>query len=733
MRKGQVEFIIVLGIIFIISIVGYYAFQSGVFNPSLAPVSVRNQQELVSNMVNDIVRQGVDETLRVMETHGGYLTIDILENQSYTDVEGVVFLGGGVPYWQMCENDLSPERSQITDWFELGIKIYIENHINEIKEMFGKNVSFNLSELSVSADILNPPYDRIDVSVFLPTSVQGYPMQQPYYTISVPTKFGYILDFAKDYSRESASERFMEVFTIASIYLSWNLPTVGILTQCGETIYLTPDELAYHLQEVVIYTITHILWWQPMPVDPTATKTYSIESVNGRAYRDLDIEFFLPDGFKLESPDHILLTNNAIVFSAMSPFKIPQCISAYDQKYSVDYPVIIRVYDWLSGYSFNFASEVFVDNMDPGRCGDIGPPGVAHCGDLLCSARIKVEDGLGNIIEGAQVLFGDCLVGYTGPDGVAEGQISCSVENLSIYYKPSEYSFFNQPRVANNVNGTYVIHRKPKLTMNLYRVYIDSHFVPGVFPPYIYHVCSVGEAEHYLLGNFISNPDEYTITNIDPDSVPPSCGQGENCENCFGGDTIDCEGSSERAECQERVNDCRACSQQCLSNVLNPITVDYIPAGTYTMDMELLNQHTLRISGGSRSTQDVPELDSTWYVHIPSRGELSSISDSDKEELASYMRSACGINPVENVQQPGKIINMASGCSCEDLEGVLRNEISDCPEYNSIMSKFCTGPIWGSYPSDCGYCMVNCETLCDKSAVVSMSESLCDTRIRGCS
>ena len=219
-KKAQVELIVIVGVIFLAAVVIYYSLQGGIFAPSNVPQDVYRKQTAVHESLVGMARKGSEKVLMVMETHGGYPTAELLGSSGYKVPPYTVFMDEGIPYWAMCENDVSPSRENITRWFEMSMENYIKTHISEITDAY-KNASFDLSKLSVSASISSSP-NKVDLTINLPTKVDGYALQGSIYPyrISLNTKLGEISDFARDFSRAQSSKRFLEVFTEASIYFS---------------------------------------------------------------------------------------------------------------------------------------------------------------------------------------------------------------------------------------------------------------------------------------------------------------------------------------------------------------------------------------------------------------------------------------------------------------------------------------------------------------------------------
>jgi hypothetical protein len=538
--RAQAGFITMIGILLVVVLVIYYASQ--VFLPNLTPTGTGEEQRMVEGMVESIITTGAESALEAMELQGGYI--------SYPE-RGVLFTNVVVPYWQICQNDVSPTLAQAKQRLEKGIEYYFNNHTQDIKDFFGKNLSIeNVSDIDVR--ILD---NKIDVYVTAATRFQDTEIKQPY-VISVPTKFKEIFSFAKDAIAEinrhpSQGGRFFETFTMASLYRSRYLPTIGFLTRCGQYIRLGPQQISSALMGLVSYTITHFDWWKDMPSEDT----YAIDRVNGRQYLDLDPMLSLPQNFEIRYPGSINIRNNNWI-STVFPAVIPYCTNAYDIKYSFGYPVVISTRDAGTGYDFNFAVYVSIGEMKPADCdimtdstGTIADP----CEDLECDASIKVVDCEGRPIEKAEAYFGECPIGTSGSDGMISGKIACDALTLDIYHDEN-YSYYSQTVSFEDINGVYELCRIPELTIRFSEVYIEdfgvNEYTEGEPVETSCHECvtedcassfhrtrtecssvpSIGNCIFIELTPVGSGGDPYIISNSDPSRFAEECGDREYAE-----------------------------------------------------------------------------------------------------------------------------------------------------------------------------------------------------------
>ena len=760
MRKGQIEFITILGIILLLIVVVYFAAQGNLFSVSPVPRNIYQYQMLVKTSIQDLIRNGASQILERMETQGGYLT---------PPQNSVRFMGEMVPYWQKCQYTFIPSRDNIRQTFESGLEEYIKKNLNELKQTFSKNVTFGSPKVRASIQA-----NKIDISVYLPTSVSGYQIEQPY-KVSIPTKFGEILSFAEDFSKSSAEKRFFDIFTITSIYFSkgndpqdddnygysskrddfGKLPTYGVLATCGETLYRSNEEINNNIKEIVEYVLTNTMWWRSLPVDFMQPKTYTIQSVNGKQYRDLDIQLLLPDGFKFELPDYILYVNTKRIYQD-PPHYVPfVCVYVFNKTYTFQYPIVLRIFDPLTKYTFNFASLVDINGSDykllPGECATISGVTTQACKDLECTARIKVVDELSIPLKDAFAAFNGCPIGRSDDNGVIEGPVDCgpTEAELDIYYMHG-YEFFSEKISSEDINNTYVLHKSPNLTIHFRQVNLikrgyvyDYEGIPyeKTCHPCDYYcklddvkvtTCEIKNITYdYVYADF--KPQDrsvtYSTSNINSSTVPDECMESEACNTCINGDKSD----------PTVAEKCSQCSSQCQADVSEHVNVDYIPGGLHTITAILRDRrNNMKEIGKFVSDYNINRETKDIYMNIPkarARGTYEFEVKSDEVTCLENVLKECGIEPIEE-EKHMSVIKVK--CTCEDIDKWLLPELVNrgClteDEANDYRNRyFCTCPQGGSYPQSCDeWCGDDfsppCVLCCDTQALNQLFDSLKET------
>jgi len=535
-KKGQVEVVALFGVIFLVAVVVFYAYQSGNLGTTPVPSGIAEQQKSVKASIDSFIKLGAKEVLANISTYGGYTDEDSFSSD-------VKFNGRPVPYWQKDGQMLAP--NNIYNVFMSGMKDYIENNIDVyINEMGLDNVTVDSSSVSVSGNILP---DKILLYVYLPVRVQGYLIQQPL-TITVPTRFGEVLELAQGLVNYEIQNRPFEWFTLSSMLMSEpdnGLPTIPFFVavfDCGKVIMKNWFDIQPAAERAVRLTLAHTYMPGKVPTisatnvnaqdqsrvfsligeanrhvasatnfynngyyDSAAAETqlaiqkygeiediinsfphseqpypkYSLPPINGKTYSDIDVHFYLPDDFEMSrfrfnfDPDPIIVVPSPVPMTSV-------CRSdPVYVKYYMRYPMIVSIKDPVTGNIFRFASEVYIDNNAPGtwslqRYGYSDEQSVI-CSNLNCNAKIKITGSDGNPITNAHVSFMGCdIFGTTNNDGTLEADIPCGAGLLEVY--KNGYKEFKTSISYNQLENYEVTLKKtPQRTIHIYKINVRNY------------------------------------------------------------------------------------------------------------------------------------------------------------------------------------------------------------------------------------------------------------------
>lgn len=356
-RKGQLEAIIVLGLIIVGVLVIVLAMQSGTIPiPSPIPGDLEADIDLVRDYVITSVRHDLHGLIKTIEKQGGYLELP-------DDHVTARIAGYEVPVWQACEiNSVGGVSHQsieeIENDFEEGLMDSVSSGgaITDNMNLFGRDVIFNRDFRGGEADVEVEVFDNeIEVDLTLPGTIQAegvtYPMDE-HYVFRLPSLLGRIHKFAEDFIAETGTNRNFEVFTISRI--DQFLMSHFILTECGEHIELDGTGVDRILEDAVDAN-SYIHFWEAG--DAVDYPSVTIPAINGRVYNDLEFYLYTEEDYEIAGSPGIEVVNSDWTIEGDFPINAPRIcgpVQYYDAWEVPPFNIVIRVVDPYGGF-FNFA------------------------------------------------------------------------------------------------------------------------------------------------------------------------------------------------------------------------------------------------------------------------------------------------------------------------------------------------------------------------------------------
>ena len=612
-KKGQIEVIALFGIIFLVVVVVFYAYQGGTFGASPVPVGVAEQQNSVKSTINNFIRLGAQEVLANISIYGGYSN----EAEFFSSTE---FNGRPVPYW-FNDGSLNLPTNIHTNFMN-GLTVYIRENIGDlIEEIQMENVTVDLSILSVSGNILT---DSVVLNVYLPVYVQNYLIVQPF-TVTVYSRFGETVDLANNMINFMSASRPFEWFTLSSMIISPlenNQPTIPVfvtLLECGQIYNKNWHQVQPDLEKAIKKTLANTYMPGKVPLGTmsvSSTPKYSMPRFYGKDYADLDVSFHVPDDFEL-GPGTFQMNPSTVSVYAKSIYLTSICQSdPVYVNYYVKYPVVVRIRDPETGNVFQFVSDVMIYNNEPGNWGvsleGFDPTEQAElCSDNVCEFQGVVKDGNGNPVKDATLIYMGCSVGETNSNGFVYSTIPCGSGPLEVYKEGYKFWRRNLPWNAfvdeNHDVNDYDITIKKTINayVNIYEVNFEEH------------------ATNYILNN-VEPLDDRTFKLI----LKP---YGETyCE----GTNIVCERFYTEAS----------------GELLN------IVVGSHAITGMLANDFQTEAYGGFAGSFGMTEdMDgTTLYIYVPKNTHEFPALEGGKvtEYMVAYMRAfdKCGITPISTTK-----------------------------------------------------------------------------------
>jgi hypothetical protein len=640
MAKGQVELIVILGLIIVVAAVAYYVFSGSVLTPSAVPAEVAEEYKLVSASVESLMREAALNSMREIGVQGGY------NDYSYP-LGSVQYMGREIPFWQSNGRVEQPDVSQ-------NLVSRISDYVNLYKDtLAGSDPGVSFGDASITNAQFLP--NKIVLTMSMPTTLKDVQVNVPY-TAEVQTRFAEIEDFAGKFSQLQNAQRPLEYFTVASMLQSpaeGGFQTVPLfvpaLTQCGEYVFkgysdVQPEaellvknmlgnvympgkvethadmyagQRAYGLDDAgqlqgcignpdCPFVDTGVPYTPPQVTGPR----YVLPLMGGKDFSGIDVSFDVADDFGFDyssfqmSPDPISSRAELIDLTSV-------CLSdPVNVNYYLYYPVIVRARDPDTGNLFEFAVTVYVLDNRPGAWSST-PAGLAGreqadvCGNASCRADILAVDSAGAPLPDVYVSYMGCSAGRTDQAGRIRTLVPCGMGEVQVQKKG--YGTYSLMATSSDLsNATVTLLKSPSFEARIHQVAIQETAGDYVIYP---------DAVRALDDGMVADVGFYPVTGGRERYVMALTGAGEK--------------------------------------------VDFIPAGTYGVAASLRSGEGSNV-GSMMAYFTLQESDDRGVVHIyvPGLPEYSA-SAGDAPATAEMMARLsnlllkCGIDPVsrENVKE----------------------------------------------------------------------------------
>lgn len=548
MSKGQVGAFVVLGLVLVGALVGYYQYKDSFYNKNEGDSLIFETQNLFRASIKHSVEVSALHALKYFENHGAY---DKNVHNYFA-----VYLNDSVPVWQACDNKYVPKKSSLEEEMEEFIKEELKLRGKSIENNNPKKVEF-LREPEVSVKIFG---DKIRINVVWPYKYEGK-VDSDRFSVEIPTQFGNIVAFYSELVKGLSDYRIFERYTIYTIYHAntEKIPTIVYLTSCGQSLSVSAQELNKNIKNAILYTLTHTVFWNGNAVfmhNKDQAPRYNVPLYIFNGNPDYEPYLVLGDDY---NPGYV----KSLSFKSVRVAKlIPICMGAYLQSYSFTYPLIFKIRDPYTGYMFKIASVVDVsvdkdNHMVPGDCSSVfnpsssssvqqgsGSSSSAHSGRVTgnCRMNILVKDINDNPVEGAEVSLDQGFVGKTDSNGYIRAKVPCGKNNIYVYSSSTGASVFKQDVDINNngYSGSFVVGQKKKYNVHFYGRDFDCN-IDDLPQDYYVSVSCLDKDGNFVSGfdNLDSdqnNEDNYKCyNNCDPEDSDciMSCIISTNSKNAF--------------------------------------------------------------------------------------------------------------------------------------------------------------------------------------------------------
>jgi hypothetical protein len=441
-KRGQLTLLIILGLVIVASVIMIIVFRDNLFSSEwetqrALSLSVPDEAEELHDYVAECVRATIEEPVLEMGLKGGFLAIpddpigrgthnplsNSLEIFPDTDFE--------TAYWYYkSANGVSKDQVPTIEEMQTELAEYVNNNLagcTDDSDVFDDN-NATVGEIYTEVEILN---DEVRFVVDYPITISlddfQFDFEKFYESVDVP--LGEMYDSANEIMDEENENFWLEELTYDMFVLYDEVPLSDQEFNCEQEVWEI-EEVEEDLKEIIMQNL--------LAVKIVGTE-YDLSEPNDEAYfewdalksnTDFSANVYYSSNWPLILQAYPLVDGELRedTYSGLSGpgayLRDIFCLTEYQFIYDLKYPVLVTLYDPDTGYTFQFATMVVLDNNQP-RENEQGVLDIADVESPICEdatvpitvyASVITESGTFNDIE-ADISFkcinALCLLGET--------------------------------------------------------------------------------------------------------------------------------------------------------------------------------------------------------------------------------------------------------------------------------------------------------------------------------
>lgn len=527
-KKGQVTIYVVIGVFILFSSVLLLSYRSGLFlsewdklkaESLLVPEKAKDVQGFVQGCVERTAREGLD----ILGAQGGYIALPESELPAsivnpYSNRLDVI---GGLQtaYW-VYQKPNKVEKRQIPslDDMQTELSAYVADHLEDCVQDFSafEGYSFDKSNAVVDTEIQD---DKVLFTVTYPLSFSedGFSYSFNQFYAEADVELERLHKLAQEIVDGAEKTHFLEEKTVDLLSLYEDVPFAATELECKPKIWKKSD-VAEKLKGILSSNIAAI------KIDGTAfdnRKDYFVWDAEVSDASGLRASLtYLPQWplqLDAEPSEGDLLVAKPILPNAREELAFASglfCLLDYKFVYDVQYPVLFVLSD-ETGYSFQFAYHVVVDNNQP-RMNLLASEDVANENQKICGNAggnyfvnaLADEGGSLNPVD-AQLFFRcaatECALGDSS-DGKFIGKLPQCVNGKLIARKEG---YQEGSVLVDSISGGTVSVAMSKIEeLPLQVQFLDSGFLKEPFEDADYYLVFSDEEKGY---STVATKDDKTV------------------------------------------------------------------------------------------------------------------------------------------------------------------------------------------------------------------------------
>ena len=383
-KRGQVTLFIIIGIVIVLLVAGFLAFKGNLLKSEwekaqAESLAIPDEAQEVHDHVSGCVEELVEEPVNLLGMQGGYITLpeDPVPSSAYNPFSNSleIFEGSGMrsAYWfYEAANGIQYDQMPLKEEMELEMAEYINNNLASCTSNFSLFQEYNVSvgDVYTEVEILD---DKVLFTVDYPVRIEleEWVFDFPYFYESVDVPLGRMYEAAVTIQMQENEDYYLENMAYDVLVLDEDVPLSEQNLDCDAETWEV-DEVESALKTSLQNNIQFIkVGGLDYSISDETVENYYEWNVLGGGFNDLsgNVLYYTSWPFEMSvfPNDDGTLESNSVSQSGVvgAMLKSLFCLSDYQFIYDVQFPVLISLSDKETGYVFQFATMVILDNNQP--------------------------------------------------------------------------------------------------------------------------------------------------------------------------------------------------------------------------------------------------------------------------------------------------------------------------------------------------------------------------------
>ncbi len=468
-KRGQLTIFIIIAVIVVSAVAGYFLFRSSVSDIINVPLSLEPVYTTFKSCIEDKTQVGID----LLETNGGYIDLpDFEPGSDYMPFSNQLnFLGNGIPYWYYISgNNIEKEQVPSKSKMENQLGKFIENNVESCNfEKYydeGFLIDFNPENFNAEVTI-----NKNDVSVNLKSDLKISKKEDSAVVgiskIRINSDLGKLYENAVKVYENEQETLFLENYSIDTLRLY--APVDGVELTCGTKVWQA-DKVFNQLKEAI------------------EANTLALKSF-GKKDDYFNLNLPIDSGIKVNFMNSRNWTNSFEVNPSEGSVLISKpvgnqpglgvmgfCYVPYHFVYDIKYPVLIRLTSEKTNEIFQFPQAVIIRGNKPRKSLDVSAVDIElpkFCNYKNSQLEVRTYDTKLNFIDSKisyECFRTTCDIGET-KSGVLNSKFpQCVNGNILVEAKGFKNSKYIYSTIDSNEEGVDIILDKlyeMKIELNL--------------------------------------------------------------------------------------------------------------------------------------------------------------------------------------------------------------------------------------------------------------------------